>query len=107
MQHREPSPLPIVAPGTPTPTPTTTPATPPELVEFTTPCTADSTLDVNYDDGLAARYWRMEDLLGEGEPPRLAARELKEKVAKLHAISADEVNSFAEAEKNLCWLKAM
>ena len=32
------------------------------------------------------RYWRMDDLVGGGEPPRLAARELEE-VAELHAIS--------------------
>ena len=33
--------------------------------------------------------------------------ELKEEVVELHAISVDELNSFAEAEKNPCWLKAM
>ena len=49
----------------------------------------------------------MEDLLGGGEPPELAARELEEEVAKLHAISANEPNTFVEAEKNSCWLKAM
>ena len=48
----------------------------------------------------------MDDLVGRGEPPGLVARELEE-VAELHAISADEPNTFAEAEKNPFWLKAM
>ena len=34
-------------------------------------------------------------------------RELKEEVVELHAINADEPNTFAEAERNPCWLKAM
>ena len=63
-------------------------------------------LDVDHDADLETRYRRMDDLVGGGEPPGLAARELEE-VAKLHAISADEPNTFAEAEKNPCWLKAM
>ena len=54
-----------------------------------------------------ARYQMMEDLVGGGEPPRLVARELEEEVIQLHAISADEINTFAEAERNPCWLKAM
>ena len=86
-QHRALSPPPATAPGMPTPTPTTTPATPPEPVEFATPRTADSTSNVDHDDGFAARYQRIEDLLGGGEPPGLAARELEEEVAELHAIS--------------------
>ena len=49
----------------------------------------------------------MEDLVGGGEPPRLAVRELKQEVAKLHAISANEPNTFVEVERNPCWLKAM
>ena len=49
----------------------------------------------------------IEDLLGGGEPLGLAARELEEEVAELHSISADESNSFVEAERNPCWLKAM
>ena len=60
MQHQEPS-----------------AATPPEPVEFATPRTANLMLDANHNDGLVARYWRIEDLLGGGEPPELAARELK------------------------------
>ena len=91
-RHQEPSPPPAGAP--------------PELVEFATPRTADSTLDADHDANLEARYWRMDDLVGGGEPPGLVARELEE-VAELHAISADEPNTLAEAERNLCWLKAM
>ena len=49
----------------------------------------------------------MEDLVGGGEPPRLVVRELKQEVAKLLAISADEPNTFVEVERNPCWLKAM
>ena len=48
----------------------------------------------------------MDDLVGGGEPLGLVARELEE-VAELHAISADEPNTLAEAEKNPCWLKVM
>ena len=50
---------------------------------------------------------KIEDLLGKSESPGLAARKLEEEVTKLHAINADEPNSFAEVEKNPCWLKAM
>ena len=74
-QHQEPLPPPAGAP--------------PELVEFATPRTADSMLDADHDDDLVARYQRMDDLVGGGEPPGLTARELEE-VGKLHAISADE-----------------
>ena len=91
-QHQEPSPPPAGAP--------------PEPVKFATPRTADSTLDADHDDDLVARYRRMNDLVGGGEPPGLAARELEE-VAELHAISVDESNTFTEAERNPCWLKAM
>ena len=92
-QHREPSPPPA--------------ATPPEPVEFATPRTTNSTLDTDHNDDLVARYQRMEDLVGGGEPPGLAARKLEQEMAELHAISADEPNTFAEAERNPCWLKAM
>ena len=91
-QHQETSPPPAGAP--------------PEPVEFATPRTADSTLDADHDTDLEARYRRMDDLVGGGEPPGLAALELEE-VAELHAISADEPNTFAEVEKNPCWRKAM
>ena len=73
-----------------------------KLVEFATPRTTDSTLDADHDDDLVARYRRMEDLVGGGEPPGLGARELEQEVAKLHVISADEPNTFAEVERNLC-----
>ena len=59
-------------------------------------------LDADHDDDLVARYRRMEDLVGGGEPPGLAARELEQEVAELHAISADELNTFVEAERNPC-----
>ena len=91
-QHRELSPTSAVAT--------------PEPVEFATPRTADSTLDVDHDDDLVARYRRMDDLVGGGEPPGLATRELEE-VTELHAISTDEPNTFAKAERNPCCLKAM
>ena len=94
--------MPAAAPNTPTQIATETPAASPELVEFAATHTADSTLDVDNDDGLVARYWKIKDLLGEGEPSGLAARELEEEVAEKHAISVDEPNSFTEAEKNLC-----
>ena len=64
-------------------------------------------MNVDHDDDLVARYRRMDDLVGEGEPPGLAARELEQEVAKLHAINADQPNTFVEAERNPCWLKAM
>ena len=71
-----------------------------ETVEFATPQTTDSTLDADHDDDLVARYRRMEDLVGGGEPPGLAMHELEE-VAELHAISADEPNTFAEASRGV------
>ena len=49
----------------------------------------------------------MEDLVGGGEPLELEARELEEEVAELHAISTDEPNTFAKAERTSCWMKAM
>ena len=45
--------------------------------------------------------------MGGGEPLGLAARELEQEVAELHAINVDELNTFAEAERNPCWLNAM
>ena len=51
-------------------------------MEFVTSHTADLTLDADYDDGLVARYQRMEDLLGRGEPLGLAACQLEEVVAE-------------------------
>ena len=76
-------------------------------MEFTTPHTADLILDADHDDGLVARYQRIKDLLGGGEPLGLAACVLEEEAAELHAISMDELNSFVKAEKNPCWPKAM
>ena len=104
-QHQALSLPPIVALGTRTPTPAATHEAPPEPMAFATPRTADSTLGADHDDFLAARYRKIEDLLGEGEPLGLATRELEEEVAELHAISTDEPNSFVEAERNPCWLK--
>ena len=106
-QHRALSPPPEAARDTPTLTPTTTPATPPEPVEFATPHTADSTLDVDHDDGLVFRYRRIEDLLGGGEPSGLATCELKEEVAECMPSAPDEPSSFTKVERNPCWLKAM
>ena len=62
-QHQELSPLPTTAH--------------PKPMEFATPRTAGSTLDVDHDDDLMATYRRMEDLVGGGQPPRLATRELE------------------------------
>ena len=76
-------------------------------MEFATLHTANLTLDAKHDDDLMARYRRMEDLVGGGEPPGLVACELEQEVVEQHAISADEPNTFAEAERNPCWLKAM
>ena len=106
-QHWALSPPLAAAPDTPTATLAATPTTPPERVEFATPRTIDSTLNADHDDGPVARYWKIEDLLGEGEPPGLAACELEEEVAELHAISVDESNSFTAVEKNPWRLKAM
>ena len=65
-----------------------------------TPAAGPATLDADQEDGLAARYWKIEDLQGKGEPPALPARKLKEEVAELHAISADEPNSFGATTSN-------
>ena len=81
-QHQEPSLPPIAALGTLTRTPTTTLVAPPDLVEFATPRTVNSMLDADHDDDLVARYRRMEDLLGGGDPPGLAAHELEEELAE-------------------------
>ena len=64
-------------------------------------------MDADHDDDLVARYSRMEDLVGEVEPPGLAVHELEQEMVELHAISADELNTFFEVERNPCWLKAM
>ena len=107
VQHRALSPPPAAAPAMSTSTLTITPTMPPELVKFATPRTANSTLDADHDDGLAARYEMIEDLLVGGEPLGLAASELEEEAAELHAISVNEPNSFVEPKRNPCWLKAM
>ena len=47
-------------------------------MDLATPRNADLTLDADHNEGLVARYRRMEDLLGGGEPPGLAVHELKD-----------------------------
>ena len=69
-------------------------------MEFATPRTADSTLDVDHDDSLLARYRRMEYLLGGGEPLGLAARELEEEMASItknKAWSLEDMSSGHQA----------
>ena len=53
--------------------------------------------EADHDDDLVARYQRMEDLVGGGEPSGLAPRELEQEVAELHAISVNEPNTFTKA----------
>jgi len=81
-QHQESSLPPAAAPSTLMSTPTITPAATPKPVEFATPRTVNLTLNVDHDDGLVARYRRMKDLLGRGEPPGLAACQLEEEVTE-------------------------
>ncbi|XP_022930054.1 uncharacterized protein LOC111436525 [Cucurbita moschata] len=70
-----------------------------EECSIATPRTADSSLDADHDDDLVARYWRMEDLVGGGESPRIGERELEQEVDELHVISADELNTLGVIRK--------
>jgi hypothetical protein len=58
---------------------------------------------VTPDEGAQLRYRRIEDLLGNGRVQVVAGHDIDQ----LHAISAEEPATFAEAEQDECWLQAM
>jgi hypothetical protein len=101
------------APST-TPSRTASPAVPPgtsvltpplvqQPVEFVTPRSSDSNLDIDADEGGALRYRLIDDLMQNTQ--RLEACEVEH--AKVHVTSADEPSTFVEAVSNPCWMKAM
>jgi hypothetical protein len=81
--------------------PTLTPPPAEQPVEFMTVRTLDSNLDS--DDEGAARYMLIDDLMKVTQ--RVETCEVEQ--AEVHAISVDELHTFAEAIGNPCWKKAM
>lgn len=77
-----------------------------QAVEFATPPSRvdSSTLDADHDDNVPLRFRRMDNILGETSPRGLAPRVL---AGELHAVSSDDPFSFADAEHDPSWRKAM
>jgi hypothetical protein len=101
------APTPASSPRTLAPAHATPPAlTPPpaqQPVEFMTPRTTDSNLDIDSDEEGAVRYRLINDLMKATQ--RVETCEVEQ--AEAHAISADEPHTFAEVIGNPCWKKAM
>ena len=101
------APTPASSPRTPALAHATPPAlTPPpaqQPVEFVTPRSSDSNLDIDADEGGALRYRLIDDLMQNTQ--RVEACEVEH--AEVHVTSADEPSTFAEAVSNPCWMKAM
>ena len=72
-------------------------------MEFVTPRSSDSNLDIDTDEGEALRYRLIDDLMQNTQ--RVEACEVEH--AEVHVTSADEPSTFAEAVSNPCWMKAM
>ena len=62
-------------------------------------------LDADHDDDAPLRFRTVENILGEVTPPGQAIRNLGH--GELHAVSAEEPATLADAERQPCWRKAM
>jgi hypothetical protein len=61
-------------------------------------------LDNDHDDDAPLRFCRLDDILGPTLVPRLAERELTD---KLHTVSAKEPTSLEEATRDPSWRATM
>lgn len=75
-------------------------------VEYATPpADLEGALDADHDDDVPIRFRKLDNILGASSPRGLVPRVLGE---ELHAVSsADEPASFADAERDPSWRKAM
>lgn len=90
-------------PATPAPSPA--PSVPRPPVEFVSPPSSlSSGLDADHDDA-PLRFRALDNVLGPTTPPGFANREIH--VAALLAEIGEEPGSFAEAEQQECWRRAM
>jgi hypothetical protein len=98
--------MPAASPAAPTPPPVT-PAptvTPSPQAEFVSPPSdVEDYLDVDADD-VKPRYRAIDNILGAGSPPGLAARQV---VAVLHLQMEDELATFTEAKQHQPWCSTM
>jgi hypothetical protein len=96
------APTPASSPRTPTPAHATPPALTPPLaqqpVEFVTPMTSDSNLDIDSNEDGAVRYRLIDDLMKATQ--RVETCEVEQ--AEVHVISADEPHTLADAIDNPC-----
>jgi hypothetical protein len=102
------APSPMLSPRTPAPAQVSslvpTPSPPAQQpVEFVTPRTTDSNLDIDSDEAGAVRYRLIDDLMKATR--RVETCEVEQ--AEIHVTSADEPYTFVEAVTNPCWKKAM
>jgi hypothetical protein len=72
-------------------------------VEFVTPRTTDSNLDIDSDEEGSVRYRLIDDLMKATQ--RVETCEVEQ--VEVHVTSLDEPYTFAEAVTNPCWKKAM
>ncbi|KAK2630796.1 hypothetical protein QOZ80_UnG0725510 [Eleusine coracana subsp. coracana] len=62
-------------------------------------------LDADHDEETPLRYRAVTEVIGPGSPPGYAVCNLG--VQRLYMVGAEEPTSFAEAEQEACWRKAM
>ena len=74
-------------------------------IEFTSPPSNISDFVDAFHDGEEVRFRRMDNFVGDAEAPRLASRLLED--PELLLMSAEEPTTFAAAEKDPSWWKAM
>jgi hypothetical protein len=74
-------------------------------VEFATPpVLGDEDLDADHDEDVPLQFRRVDNILGPTSPQGWALRVLSQ---ELHIINSDELKSFAEAEADPSWRRAM
>jgi hypothetical protein len=74
-------------------------------VEFATPpILRDEDLDADHDEDVPLRFHKVDNILGPASPQGWALRMLAQ---ELHVVSLDEPGSFAEAEADPSWRRAM
>lgn len=82
------------------------PPSPQDGIEFAFPPSFDSALDEDVDDDEPQRYHLVNNVIKDSSPTRYATRTLFN-FDELHAVTAEELGLFKEAERALGWKQAM
>jgi len=86
-------------------TPIATPASPKRVKFAMPPSNLHDALDADHDDNAPVRFRTLDNVLGPGTSPGLAAQDLDAR--ELCFTTVEEPTSFKEAEKHQCWQRAM